>query len=536
MRAPRSDYQPDRFQEAGHGACEGECQGLARFLGKDFEGSTLQQPQEIRLPGTYIHAVREEQTPGIAPKKLSADAFVEELLKYRREFGKEPQVKIALMTLSPETQGDLDSAYWEGSAVLRIFGESLAKGPVEITLNLKYRLPNPTDEVISGIGWLQTCAITQTLVTKAPQFLLREVGKERGIDRDRFHDNWHVKNKKEIMTQTGGVYLCDYDRDGILDMLVTDINGVFLYKGLSGGRFRDVTAEVGLLFPNEEYRKGPFAFADLDGDGWDDLIFGERIFQNQPDGQGGRRFVDVTHKSNIELRGVKRLVVADFDRDGRLDIYGTSGGTPKTGSWLTGKIGDGTTNRLFRNEGNWQFKEVTRTSGTGGGNRSTFSAVWLDANNDRWPDLYVINEFGNGVLLVNNGDGTFREQMIMKGPSDFGTMGVTAGDVNNDGKIDLYLANMYSKAGSRVIGNLRPDAFPKDVMDTMRRFVTGSQLWLNQGVNEGEVKFEPKGKDWQVAAVGWAYGAALVDLDNDGFLDLYATAGFISQDRNEPDG
>ena len=94
-------------------------------------------------------------------------------------------------------------------------------------------------------------------MTKAPQFLLREVAKERGIDPDRFHDNWKLKSQKNILTQTGGVYLCDYDRDGILDMLVADVNGVFLYKGLSGGRFRDVTAEVGLVLPGERHRKGP---------------------------------------------------------------------------------------------------------------------------------------------------------------------------------------------------------------------------------------------------------------------------------------
>ena len=117
------------FKKLGMALVKANASGLRKLLGKDFEGSTLQQPQEIRLPGTYIHAVRAEPTPGIAPKKLSADAFVEEMLKYRKEFGKEPQVKIALMALSPQTRGDLDSAYWEGSAVLRIFGESPAKGP-----------------------------------------------------------------------------------------------------------------------------------------------------------------------------------------------------------------------------------------------------------------------------------------------------------------------------------------------------------------------------------------------------------------------
>jgi hypothetical protein len=156
----------------------------------------------------------------------------------------------------------------------------------------------------------------------------------------------------------------------------------------------------------------------------------------------------------------------------------------------------------------------------------------LDADNDGWPDLYVINEFGNGVLLLNQHDGTFRERALASGPGDFGSMGVTCGDINNDGNIDLYVANMYSKAGNRVIGNLRPGTYDQATLATMRQFVAGSQLYLNRG----NLQFEGVGQQCQVAGVGWAYGAALADLDNDGWLDLYATAGFISRSRTDPDG
>jgi hypothetical protein len=119
-------------------------------------------------------------------------------------------------------------------------------------------------------------------------------------------------------------------------------------------------------------------------------------------------------------------------------------------------------------------------------------------------------------------------------------MGLAAGDVDNDGHIDLYCANMYSKAGTRVIANLAPDAYPPSVLETMRRFVAGSQLHLNRGVTERHgvrsLRFEQLGPQRQVAAVGWAYGACLADLDNDGWLDLYATAGFVSRDRQSADG
>src|SRR5207244_3541323 len=107
----------------------------------------------------------------------------------------------------------------------------------------------------------------------------------------------------------------------------------------------------------------------------------------------------------------------------------------QTSSWLDGKCGGKGGNLLFRNKGNWQFEETAAASGADGGDRSTFSAVWLDANNDNWPDLFVINEFGNGVLLVNQQNGSFREQALVDGPGDFGSMGVTCGDVDNDGNI-----------------------------------------------------------------------------------------------------
>jgi hypothetical protein len=521
---------PDGFRALGEALSRAARNDLAKLLASDFAGQTLGTgSEEVRANRGIMSIVRRRS--GTAPSQtLNADEFVDLFMTHRALFSKPPKVQIALMGLRPVVTSQWDGL-WQGSCQLRMFGEMGSGRPGEVMIYLNYRIDRPTEERLKKGGWLHAATIEQIQTAKADHFLMHEVAAKRGIDVDRFHDNW--KKNRPMMINTGGVYLCDFDRDGILDMLIMDTKDIVLYKGQPDGSFREVTADMKLptsFLEGQWPSPACTAFVDLDGDGWEDLILGGRIYRNDR----GKRFLDVTGLSNLRFPPkASGLAIADFDRDGRMDLYVALPGRGNANSWLSGISGQDTGgNELWRNLGNFRFENVTAKSGTAAGNRSTFTALWLDVNNDGWPDLYVINEFGNGVLLVNQGDGTFKEVQLGKGPCDFGTMGATCGDIDNDGNIDIYCANMYSKAGSRIIGNVLPNSYPEDIMAKMRTFVAGSQMWQNRG----GLKFEPVGKKLQVNGVGWAYGAALVDLDNDGWLDLFATCGFVSQSRSEPDG
>src|SRR5262249_53015362 len=150
--------------------------------------------------------------------------------------------KIALMKLRPTEEKNQDGP-WEGTGQLRITGEKEPGKPAEVVVYLKYRTVRPTKEAMAKGGWLLACGITQSQVGSAQHYLMRECAAERGLEPHRFHDNWKAGTHDPI---TGGVFLCDYDRDGIIDVLVTDLTGYYLYKGLPGGKFRNVTREVGL--------------------------------------------------------------------------------------------------------------------------------------------------------------------------------------------------------------------------------------------------------------------------------------------------
>jgi hypothetical protein len=518
------------FKKLADALRDADADALTRMLAEDFTGELPRQPREVSFHNECLDVLR-RQEEGQPPARVGPAAFVAQLLDYRRAFtAKPPHVQFVLKTLAPTERRNEDGP-WGGLAQLRLYGESQPGQPCEIVAILRYEVVRPTREALESAGWVRAAGIQQSLVAHSTRYLMAEVGRQRGLDASLLHDNWLAdpKSPEALRAATGGVYVCDFDRDGILDVLITDVKRYTLYRGGRDGQFTDVTDAVGL--PRLPPRIGSLGMVgcwiDIDGDGWDDLILGDRVYRNVE----GQRFLDYTSRTDLPLpQDATGLTVADYDRDGKLDLYVTRAGGMSR-SWLT-DVARHAGNRLFHNKGNWQFEDVTELSYADGGKRSSFSAAWLDANNDGWPDLHVINEFGNGVLLENRGDGTFREHALGPGPVDYGSMGVAAGDVDNDGNIDLYCANMYSKAGARIIGNLPPGAYDDQTMARLRRLVAGSQLHLNKG----GLKFEQAGQRMQVSAVGWAYGPVLADLDNDGWLDVYATCGNFSRDRDKPDG
>lgn len=513
------------FKRAAKDLAKGNAKALQDMLIDGFEAELPGASKSVKLDTELLHYTRTRLDDG-PPIAADAEQFVASLLALRQLYHQEPKAKLSIMQLSPVEGRKGRDGLWKGTILLRMWGEADPGQPTEVIQQWEFTAPRPDEKLAKDGRWLKSCKILQTQISHSNHFLLKSVAEERGIDVKRLWENWKIEDETKLITDTGSVSLCDFNRDGCVDMLVTDINGQAFYQGSPDGKMTDRTNDLGLNLP---WRGVLVLFADLDGDGWEDLLLGNKIFRNEE----GKRFTFVKLCSDIGMMPLASNVsTVDYDLDGKMDLYFVVGGIPKGDSWIEGKNGRAYGNQLLKNLGGWKFEDVTKSTNAEGGRRSVFTAAWFDANGDGRPDVHVPNEFGNGVLLVNQPDGTFKEVELIKGPSDFGTMGMTVGDFNNDGNIDIYCANMYSKAGNRVIGNLRSDAYPQHIMDLLNNYTKGSQLWKNNG----NLSFEKVGLAMQVADVGWAYGPCMADLDNDGFLDIHATAGFISVDPNEPDG
>lgn len=501
---------------------------LKRFCAPNFLGEWLVVPEKPSWEAEPI-TIRRTTSASVKPEITDREEFIKRLLAWRSQF-KEPKVELALMSLSPAQRAQTNGA-WKGSAALRMVGALNAGGEAELTAKVEFdlaRVPD-LDEIPAAADWISSLRIIEVQQGIATHPVLAEVAKKRGIDRALFQDNWTIAKADERPIVTGGVYLADVDNDGHEDVLITDINGLFLFRGSAEGKFKDVTEQFGL--PRKVGAAPNAAFGDFDGDGFVDLLLDFRVFRNLE----GKRFQEVTDQAGFRFGNATGFTVADYDKDGRLDVYvsryyGQKVPRASKNSWIDGPGGPG--NQLWRNLGNFKFEEVSTKANATAGRRSCFTAAWLDANNDNWPDVYVINEFGGGVLLLNKGNGTFHEMPLLDDTGDFGSMGLAVADYDNDGNIDVYTCNMYSKAGRRVMENLAPGSYPPEIFAKMKRFVTGSEMYRNTG----NLKFERIGKTLRAYAVGWAYGAAFFDLDNDGFLDLYGTAGFVSVNKEEPDG
>lgn len=506
---------------------------FATIFAADFEGRIPARATQVKGETAAVRGVREVVAAG-QETVVSRSGFADYLLEYRARFAGTPGVSISLMNLAPLDRSQFDGT-WRGSCRLRLSGEALGHRPCEVTLFLEFDLGKPSKQTYEQGGWIHACRVLEARAAEADHYMMRNVTAEWGIDVGQLHDNWNAPPLFTVPTP-GGVYVFDYNRDALMDLLVTDVTrkaGALLYQGQVEGGFRDVSQEAGLP-------AGPAVLAivaDLDGDGWEDVVLPpNHVLRNVQ----GERFENVSSNSNLcavaefSNKRSSGAAIADFNRDGLIDLFVCRGNSrPDRGSWLAPEVVDGNANVLLQNVGNFQFQDVTPRLAGGAERLSTFTALWFDADHNDWPDLYVINEFGDGVLLINEQGNRFAVHKLVDTPTDFGSMGATVGDVNNDGWPDLYIASMYSKSGARVIGNLSQDAYPPDIMRQFTRMVAGSQLYWG---GPQPMQFRPVGEALRVADVGWAYGPALVDLDNDGWQDIFATAGFLSRTRDKPDG
>ena len=368
--------------------------------------------------------------------------------------------------------------------------------------------------------------------------LFREVTSEVGLHNTGIDDNWDLPARR-VQQYRFQIAVEDFDLDGWLDIAVAETHRSRLFRwSPEFSKFLQVT-EISGIVPLHAAKGMPISLAgffDFDNDGDPDLLLGNRLYQNN----GGTSFVDVTANSGLRfLRQAMGVQFADYDCDGAVDIYVVyqSSSDSTNGSRTSSLIGgdsDGEDNQLWRNVGNGRFRNVTASTHTGAGHRNTLAATWFFHNDDQYPDLYAANDFSGNSLLQNTGTGTFEDVSETTGTSDFATsIGVVAGDVDNDGRTDLYVANVFSKTGRRIIGHVREEDYPDGIFHQIQGACAGNRLYQRV---DSETKYDESAESKGIHDVGWACAPAMADFNNDGLLDIYSSAGLLSFERHEPDG
>ncbi|MDY3560548.1 CRTAC1 family protein [Gemmata sp. JC673] len=338
----------------------------------------------------------------------------------------------------------------------------------------------------------------------------------------------------------GGAAWLDYDRDGLIDLFLVQ-SGEFppdpqraaseptsrLYRNAGDGTFVDVTAAAGIVTPG--YGQGVTA-GDYDNDGFPDLFVthfdGGRLYHNEADGRGGRRFRDVTRDAGIALNGwCTSCAFGDVHGTGHLDLFvcrylalDLKNYPPCQEPGPNGPVRSacgpqhfaGTRSFLFRNNGNGTFTDVSEAAGLDADGKA-LGVVILDLNDDGKPDIFVGNDEVLNHHFRNLGGGKFESVGLRSGTGathrgrTMGSMGIEAGDLTGGGRPDLFITT-YIQEGTVLFRNLGKGLFT-DVSPSAGMFAAS----------------------WQ--KVGW--GTALFDPDNDGTLDLFVANGHTRRNAAE---
>ena len=341
-----------------------------------------------------------------------------------------------------------------------------------------------------------------------------------------------VDSKKYILEATGcGCAFFDYDNDGWMDIFIlsgTRLEGApagatnRLYKNNRDGTFSDATEKAGLTAVGWV---SAVCVGDYNNDGFEDLFctyFGQnRLYRNNGDGT----FTDVTKAAGLwteQTRWGAGCSFLDYNRDGHLDLFVSNyvrfsfehapvPGENVNCNWKGIPVECGPrglpTGRhsLYRNNGDGTFTEVSQQAGIAGATESYgMTVVAADFDEDGWPDIYVACDSTPSLLFMNNHDGTFREEGVMRGValSDDGAeqagMGVGVGDYDLDGHLDLFKTHFADDANG---------------------------LYHNDGKGNFDDVTRSSRIGVETRYICW--GAGMVDLDNDGYPDLFMVSGSV---------
>ena len=334
-----------------------------------------------------------------------------------------------------------------------------------------------------------------------------------------------------------GIAVGDVDGDGWDDLYVCQPGGLpnRLYVQTADGTAVDRSQRAGVDFLDTS---ASALLLDLDNDGDQDLVLAlsGALLLLQNDGSGRFRLRATLRPADENLQS---LAAADYDNDGDLDLYvcadfAASSARPEEPPirFLYHDANDGGANVLLRNDiagpaaGEWRFTDVTTQVGLDVNNRRhSLAAAWEDYDNDGDMDLYVANDYGQNCLYRNDG-GRFVDVAANAGVIDSGSgMSACWADYDRDGFMDLYVGNMFSSAGSRIARQARfKPGTSAATRGTYVRFAKGNSLFENTGSG----RFREVGAEAAVEMGRWAWSSLFADLNNDGWEDLVVANGYIT--------
>jgi len=326
-----------------------------------------------------------------------------------------------------------------------------------------------------------------------------------------------------------GIAVADFDKTGLPSLFVVSRDGpCALYRQSAPFKFVDVAAPAGVDCTGSTAGKTSATVVDIDQDGWPDLYVcrfdaPNLLFINNRDGTFTERAKDF----GLDIKDACVMATfADYDGDGFLDCF------VLTNVLDFSKGPQGRRSYLLHNDGKGRFTDVSKAAGIWGPSQG-HTALWFDANQDGWPDLYIANDFETpDRFYFNNGDGTFTDVIDDRLPHvTYFSMGADSGDLTNDGLVDLMVTDMRDRSHAGFMTGLEEMGRGLWEMERVPELVP-QYMWNAVFLNTGTNRYQEAAHLLGVSATGWTWAARIADLDCDGRQDLFFTAGMIRNFTN----